>query len=62
MNAPRMPPSPVAAAPRELGRPLAGWRLRLYTVIFEADTRAGPVKLSAAKTARSGAVAKARSR
>ena len=24
-----------------LGRPLAGWRLRLYTVIFEADTRAG---------------------
>ena len=23
------------------GRPLAGWRLRLYTVIFEADTRAG---------------------
>ncbi len=24
-----------------LGKPLAGWRLRLYTVIFEADTRAG---------------------
>lgn len=24
-----------------LGRPLAGWRLRLYTVIFEADTREG---------------------
>ncbi|MCB2018498.1 MAG: ion transporter [Hydrogenophaga sp.] len=24
-----------------LGRPLEGWRLRLYTVIFEADTRAG---------------------
>jgi voltage-gated potassium channel len=24
-----------------LGRPLAGWRLRLYTIIFEADTRAG---------------------
>jgi voltage-gated potassium channel len=23
------------------GRPDAGWRLRLYTVIFEADTRAG---------------------
>jgi len=36
-----MPPSPVEANPRELGRPLAGWRLRLYTVIFEADTRAG---------------------
>ncbi|MGS0756357.1 ion transporter [Roseateles sp. GG27B] len=25
------------------GRPIAGWRLRLYTVIFEADTRAGRV-------------------
>jgi voltage-gated potassium channel len=25
----------------ELGKPLAGWRLRLYTIIFEADTRAG---------------------
>ncbi len=24
-----------------LGRPATGWRLRLYTVIFEADTRAG---------------------
>ena len=24
-----------------LGKPLTGWRLRLYTVIFEADTRAG---------------------
>jgi voltage-gated potassium channel len=24
-----------------LGRPLAGWRLKLYTIIFEADTRAG---------------------
>lgn len=23
------------------GRPLGGWRLRLYTIIFEADTRAG---------------------
>ncbi len=23
------------------GKPLSGWRLRLYTVIFEADTRAG---------------------
>ncbi len=28
-------------SPREPGRPLAGWRLRLYTVIFESDTRAG---------------------
>jgi voltage-gated potassium channel len=25
----------------DLGRPLAGWRLRVYTIIFEADTRAG---------------------
>lgn len=24
-----------------LGRPTEGWRLRLYTIIFEADTRAG---------------------
>ncbi len=24
-----------------LGKPLAGWRLRLYTIIFEAETRAG---------------------
>ena len=41
MNDPKMPPSLVDADPRELGRPLAGWRLRLYTIIFEADTRAG---------------------
>ncbi|HET7793397.1 MAG TPA: ion transporter [Rhizobacter sp.] len=26
---------------RDFGRPLQGWRLRLYTIIFEADTRAG---------------------
>ena len=26
---------------RQLGKPLSGWRLALYTVIFEADTRAG---------------------
>ncbi|MDH5708117.1 MAG: ion transporter [Hylemonella sp.] len=25
----------------QLGRPATGWRLRLYTIIFEADTRAG---------------------
>ena len=24
-----------------IGKPLTGWRLRLYTIIFEADTRAG---------------------
>jgi voltage-gated potassium channel len=28
-------------ADHRFGRPLAGWRLRLYTIIFEADTRAG---------------------
>ncbi|HOM11793.1 MAG TPA: ion transporter [Rubrivivax sp.] len=41
MNTPQMPTRPLVSDPRELGRPLAGWRLRLYTVIFEADTRAG---------------------
>jgi len=34
------PPYPLASAER-LGKPLEGWRLRLYAVIFEADTRAG---------------------
>jgi voltage-gated potassium channel len=29
------------ATPDQLGKPLDGWRLRLYTIIFEADTRAG---------------------
>lgn len=29
------------AMDESLGKPLTGWRLRLYTVIFEADTRAG---------------------
>ena len=33
---------PVSDAER-LGRPASGWRLRLYTVIFEADTRAGHI-------------------
>jgi voltage-gated potassium channel len=28
-------------ATSSLGKPLGGWRLRVYTVIFEADTRAG---------------------
>ena len=34
------PPSPDTRQPPH-GKPLAGWRLRLYTIIFEADTRAG---------------------
>ena len=37
-----MPPLPFASDPAvRFGRPLHGWRLRLYTIIFEADTRAG---------------------
>jgi voltage-gated potassium channel len=28
-------------ADQRFGRPLEGWRLRLYTIIFEADTQAG---------------------
>ena len=28
-------------ASEDLGKPLTGWRLQLYTIIFEADTRAG---------------------
>lgn len=34
-------PTRKNAPPPDYGRPIAGWRLRLYTVIFEADTRAG---------------------
>ena len=31
----------TAASADTLGKPLKGWQLQLYTVIFEADTRAG---------------------
>ncbi len=31
----------TANASEDLGKPLTGWRLQLYTIIFEADTRAG---------------------
>lgn len=34
-------PSASAVSAADLGRPSSGWRLKLYTVIFEADTRAG---------------------
>ncbi|PKO44725.1 MAG: ion transporter [Betaproteobacteria bacterium HGW-Betaproteobacteria-3] len=34
-------PGTQAGAGDVLGKPLSGWRLRLYTIIFEADTRAG---------------------
>nr|WP_295082704.1 ion transporter [uncultured Roseateles sp.] len=30
-----------STSPNEFGKPLSGWRLRCYTIIFEADTRAG---------------------
>ncbi len=33
--------TPTVSAATDLGRPEAGWRRRLYTIIFEADTRAG---------------------
>lgn len=33
-------PLPLSDA-EQFGKPLEGWRLRLYTIIFEADTRAG---------------------
>jgi voltage-gated potassium channel len=34
-------PAPESTMSKTLGKPLSGWRLRLYTVVFEADTRAG---------------------
>ncbi len=34
-------PTPMQDAATEYGRPITGWRLRLYTIVFEADTRAG---------------------
>lgn len=32
---------PTNAEPHPLGRPSSGWRLRLYRIVFESDTRAG---------------------
>lgn len=34
-------PPPLKKSRPLYGKPLAGWRLRWYTIIFEADTRAG---------------------
>ena len=34
-------PAPSKTVAHDLGKPLSGWRLRLYTIIFEADTKAG---------------------
>ncbi len=37
-----MAQNPLPPTLQDFGdKPLAGWRLRLYTIIFEADTRAG---------------------
>ena len=33
--------NPEAGSAGHFGRPDSGWRLRMYTVIFEGDTRAG---------------------
>lgn len=33
--------TPTRTSSPDFGKPLAGWRLRLYTIVFEADTRAG---------------------
>ena len=34
-------PTPMKDAATEYGRPITGWRLRLYTIVFEANMRAG---------------------
>ena len=34
-------PTPMQDAATEYGRPITGWRLRLYTIVFEANMRAG---------------------
>lgn len=37
-----IPPQPAGLGVQaEFGRPESGWRLRAYTIIFEAETRAG---------------------
>lgn len=40
-GSPHSPRSGSAIHGAAFGKPASGWRLRLYTVIFEADTRAG---------------------
>ena len=34
-------PPPIQSTDDALGKPLDGWRLKVYTVIFEAETVAG---------------------
>lgn len=41
MTEPATAPPGADTAVQGFGRPADGWRLRLYTIIFEADTRAG---------------------
>jgi voltage-gated potassium channel len=38
---PTSTPTQTSPDAQRFGRPLSGWRLRIYTIIFEADTRAG---------------------
>lgn len=38
---PTIPATGPAPDDLALGKPLSGWRLRLYTIVFEADTKAG---------------------
>jgi voltage-gated potassium channel len=40
-NARRAAYAKTQSEPQRLGKPLSGWRLKLFTIIFEADTRAG---------------------
>lgn len=41
MSPPPDTPALAPQTPERFGKPAEGWRLRLYTIIFEADTRAG---------------------
>jgi voltage-gated potassium channel len=41
MTASQSQPAPIAPEAGDFGRPAGGWRLKLYTIIFESDTRAG---------------------
>jgi len=41
MKKSKLSPHPVTEPADPWGKPLQGWRLKVYTVIFEADTRAG---------------------
>jgi voltage-gated potassium channel len=38
---PKLAVAPPLGGPGDFGRPAGGWRLKLYSIIFESDTRAG---------------------